>query len=162
MESSARTRSLKMIISHRYKYIFLKTSKTAGTSIEIALSKHCGPEDIITSINEQDEIIRAGFGYRGPQNNLVPIREWRFRDVFRFIRNRPRREKYVHHIRAKEIRKLIGEKIWNSYYKFCFERNPWERFISYYYNMHPEVPRPSMSEFLDHGINPDCPDELLV
>ncbi|MEL6382956.1 MAG: chondroitin 4-O-sulfotransferase, partial [Cyanobacteria bacterium J06626_18] len=32
-----------MIISHEYKFIFLKTRKTAGTSIEIALSKFCGP-----------------------------------------------------------------------------------------------------------------------
>lgn len=32
-----------MIVSHRYRYIFIKTKKTAGTSIEIALSRHCGP-----------------------------------------------------------------------------------------------------------------------
>jgi hypothetical protein len=32
-----------MIVSHRYRYIFIKTKKTTGTSIEIALSRHCGP-----------------------------------------------------------------------------------------------------------------------
>ena len=47
-----------MIISHKYKYIFLKTNKTAGTSIEIALSKHCDHNDIITPISAEDEAIR--------------------------------------------------------------------------------------------------------
>ena len=47
-----------MILSHRYRYLFLKTNKTAGTSIEIALSKFCGPDDIITPISPEDEAIR--------------------------------------------------------------------------------------------------------
>ena len=44
-----------MIISHEHKFIFLKTRKTAGTSIELALSQLCGPNDIITPISPNDE-----------------------------------------------------------------------------------------------------------
>ena len=39
-----------MIISHRYKFIFIKTHKTAGSSMEMALGPLCGPDDIITSM----------------------------------------------------------------------------------------------------------------
>ena len=36
-----------MIISHKHKFIFIKTRKTAGTTIEYNLSKYLGSEDII-------------------------------------------------------------------------------------------------------------------
>ena len=55
-----------MIISHEHKFIFLKTKKTAGTSIELALSQLCGPGDIITPLTALDEALRAGG--RGAQN----------------------------------------------------------------------------------------------
>ena len=41
-----------MIVSHKYKFIFIKTRKTAGTSIEYNLSKYLGKEDIITPSSE--------------------------------------------------------------------------------------------------------------
>src|SRR5689334_7330747 len=59
-------RGLGMIVSHTHKFIFLKTKKTAGTSIELALSELCGPADVITPLTEIDEAQRAG--KRGAQN----------------------------------------------------------------------------------------------
>lgn len=47
-----------MIISHKHKFIFIKTKKTAGTSIEIALSSICDADDIITRISSEDEKTR--------------------------------------------------------------------------------------------------------
>ena len=44
-----------VIASHQHRFIFLKTRKTAGTSVEIALSKVCGPDDVITEISPEDE-----------------------------------------------------------------------------------------------------------
>ena len=48
-----------MILSKVHNFIFLKTTKTAGTSFEIALSKYVGPEDVVTPISEEDEATRC-------------------------------------------------------------------------------------------------------
>lgn len=52
-----------MIISHKHRFIFIKTRKTAGTSIEISLARYCGPDDIITPITLADEPLRGRFGF---------------------------------------------------------------------------------------------------
>jgi hypothetical protein len=138
-----------MIISHRHKFIFLKTNKTAGTSIEIALSEFCGDQDIITPISPPDEKIRAELGYAGPQNFLAPIADYRFTDIGRLILTGRRKRLFYNHISAKDIRQIIGEEVWSGYFKFCVERNPWERVVSLYYHIHLSEPRPSFSSFID-------------
>lgn len=121
-----------MIISHKYKFIFLKTRKTAGTSIEIALSKFLGSDDIITPITMEDENIRKELGYRGPQNYTVPYARYTLTDWQQRMFKKKKAEFY-NHVPAVKIKKWVGEKIWNSYFKFCFERNPWDKAISQYY-----------------------------
>ena len=143
------SRKQTMIISHKYRFIFLKTKKTAGTSIEIALSRVCGEEDIITPISPEDEDVRRDLGYRGAQKHLSPMWDYGFRDVARLLIRRKKKLRYYNHISAREVRRLIGEGTWNDYYKFCFERNPWDRVISFYYWQYKSEPRPSISEFLD-------------
>jgi hypothetical protein len=136
-----------MIVSHKFKFIFIKTVKTAGTSTEIALSKHLGGDDIITPISPEDEAIRQQLGYPGPQNCWIPIHS-SLRDFARFALKRKRKLRYYNHIDAACIKKYIGESIWNDYYKFCFSRNPWDRAISLYYWCHRSEPRPEFSEFI--------------
>ena len=46
------------------------------------------------------------------------------------------------HMSAGEIRKKVGEEIWNNYFKFTIIRNPWDKMVSsYHYNHHKWVPR---------------------
>ena len=121
-----------MIISHEHKFIFLKTRKTAGTSMEIALSRFCGPKDMITNISSTDEITRRKVGGRGPQNN---------RTLF-WLKARK-------HGVAQEARRVAGERAWRDYFKFTIERNPFDKAISrYWWELRRLGSRPTMSEFL--------------
>lgn len=137
-----------MIISHKYKFIFLKTNKTAGTSIEIALSKFCGPNDVITPISPEDEKIRKEFGCRGPQNYLSPLWDYTYKDLTRFFQKGRRVHRFYNHISASEVLAHVGPKLWDNYFKFCFERNPWDRIVSLYYWRYKSEPRPTFSDFV--------------
>jgi hypothetical protein len=140
-----------VIISHKYKFIFLKTNKTAGTSIEIALSKVCGPDDVITPFGAASEKLRTELGVRGPQNFLLePQRNGSGQSV----QQQARQAGFYNHIAAREVVKHITAATWDSYFKFCFERNPWDRAISLYYWTTRKRPRPEISAFI-HS------DELL-
>lgn len=121
-----------MIVSHKHKYIFLKTNKTAGTSIEIALSRYCGPEDIITPVSPEDEVLRREVGGVGPQNHLAPLSDYGFRDYRKLLFGK-RKLRYFNHMTATRAKALLGDEIWQSYFKFCIERNPWDRVISHYF-----------------------------
>lgn len=120
-----------MIISHQHRFVFLKTRKTAGTSIEIALSQHCGPTDVITPVSESDEQLRKEHGGRGPQNHG---------------------EAY-NHMSARRVRRMFGDEVWDSYYRFVVDRDPWDVMVSAY-NYHRRLgmgePAPGLSEFV-HG-----------
>jgi len=139
-----------MIISHKYKFIFLKTSKTAGTSMEVALSKFCGPEDIITPISDTDERFRMELGFKAAQNFVIPYAHYSLMNWFDSL-SRGRRLQFYNHIPAREVKRIIGEKRWDEYFKFCFERNPWDRLISLYYWRCKQEPRPSIAEFMTSG-----------
>lgn len=138
-----------MIISHKYKFIFLKTSKTAGTSIEIALSKFCNENDVITPISPKDELVRFDLGYKGPQNYIFPLSDYKIIDWINvlFKYKNKRWKQFYNHITAQRVQNMIDPHIWNTYYKFCFERNPWDRVVSQYYWRLSE-PRMSMKLFL--------------
>lgn len=120
-----------MILSHRHKFIFIKTEKTAGTSVEIALSSICGPDDIITGISPKDEAYRRELGFPGKQNHHLPFSRYRSIDWLKLLTGERRR--YFNHMSARDVIDRIGRDIWEDYFTFTIERNPFDKFISYYY-----------------------------
>jgi hypothetical protein len=136
-----------MIINHEYKFIFLKTRKTAGTSLEISLSTCSGDKDIVTSIVDSDETIRKEFGGVSAQNFNVPFKYYNNTDWLRLLFY-VNKVNFSNHDTAKFVKERIDRKIWDEYFKFCFERNPFDKFISRYYWSTKE-PRPSMKDFVN-------------
>lgn len=136
-----------MIVSHRHQFIFLKTKKVASTSVEIALSGLCGPDDIITPIAE--EHLRE----RKAQNYALPFRERPWAGKWRTLvgaRVTARRSGFYHHMPAALARDYLGRDIFDRYFKFTIERNPWDRQVSHYYwQTRRDTPRPDFSDYID-------------
>lgn len=140
-----------MILSHQYKFIFIKTHKTAGTSIEIALSKYCDPQDVITPITSNDELSRKELGYRGRQNFRASLKDYKREDYAALLRGRAKR-RFYNHMSAEEIKAIVDGEIWDRYYKFCFERNPWDKVVSHYYWAIKNKENPqTIKQFIDSG-----------
>src|SRR6202171_6482610 len=121
-----------MIISHKYKLIFIKTAKTAGTSIEVFLSKQCGPMDIVTPIAPPIEGHQPR-NYQGFINPISEIIETPGKFLSALRRAFVSREKFYNHIPASLVQKRVPAHVWNGYFKFCVERNPWDKVLSHYH-----------------------------
>ena len=96
------------------------------------MSKFCGESDILTSISPEDEQARIKMGYSQTQNvEITPI-HYHTKDWARLFLKR-KRKKYYNHMPASEIKSYVSSQIWNDYFKFCIERNPFDKIVSHYY-----------------------------
>jgi hypothetical protein len=140
-----------MILSHAHKFIYVKTYKTGSTSIEAALSAICGPDDVITEASEQLRGVRQ----KPAQNFRIDHPAKPGRPLWKTLLGRPERHYhpsvgYYEHMPAWRIRTYAGEEVWREYFKFSFERNPWDRQVSWYHYKTKSVPadaRPTFDDF---------------
>ena len=110
-----------MIISHKLKFIYIKNLKVSGSSLEIALSRYCGADDVIAPLNPEEEDLRISLGGRGAQN-------------FEYVNQKERKYTYQSHSNAVKIKNSIPSKMWNDYLKITTIRCPYDSFISWYYH----------------------------
>lgn len=106
-----------MIISHKYKFIYLRTEKTGSTSIQHVLKKLIEAEQIES--------------YEGALEKFIPIGRQRYGSL---RRANPHLFGFHAHPSARHVRQILGSEIFDSYFKFTVERNPWDRQVSLYFH----------------------------
>lgn len=121
-----------MIISHKYRFIFIKTRKTAGTSIEVMLSSLCDESDVCTPIYPP-EIGHVSRNYKGRWSLGNEISRQRnglnLKSATDWLKSRP----FRNHSSAEDVKSRVSVSIWNSYTKFCVDRNPWDKTLSHFH-----------------------------
>lgn len=157
-----------MIISHEHKFIFLKPTKVAGSSVELFLSDLCGPDDVITPVygivfGDDDEIQRKRLGIRGPQNYREKLRnlglhEWLLALEVRLGLRHPHAVRklfrFSDHQIAETVRERVGARIFESYEIISILRDPFTFAVSRYnYDMAVRRKTPEELSFADFVMN---------
>ncbi|HLT02645.1 MAG TPA: hypothetical protein VK001_10710 [Geminicoccaceae bacterium] len=127
-----------MIASFTHDFIFIKTRKTAGTSVEIVLSAWCSGRDICTPISADDEILRRRYG-GAPRNfhrnaAAEAIYRWAVETqnakIIAWTYERIRKGLAFHnHMPAAAVRAALPD-LWRRAYKFTIDRHPYETVVS--------------------------------
>lgn len=104
-----------MLISHRHRFIYTKTYKTGGTSVESYFEPCCLAPGAWQLSHEREacESEHGVIGFRGA--HPPPALRW------------------WNHMGAAEIRERTGAALWARYFKFCVVRNPFDRAVSAFF-----------------------------
>lgn len=123
------------LISFQHRFIFVKTQKTAGTSVETDLSPRLEPEAIVTPIipPEPGHVAR---NYQDDQGNAL----------------------YFNHMPLTLIRERLGAGQFNSMARICIEREPVSKCISHFHMLRnspihdwPDGVTRSWDEYVEEG-----------
>lgn len=108
------TETTPMLVSHRHRFIYLKTKKTAGTSVELYFEPFCVPPELSRPERAGALVSEYGIvGSRGKQHG--GRRDWRA------------------HMPAKKIRDGLGDETWHHYLRFATIRNPYDKAVSAFF-----------------------------
>jgi hypothetical protein len=108
-----------MLISYKYKFIFVHNYKVAGNSISKAFKEYAYNSplriDNINKVTEGIKVLRLANRVIAKKIKIFPS--------------------YPPHATASELKEQIPTKIWNDFFKFGFVRNPWDWQVSLYHFM---------------------------
>ncbi len=125
-----------MILSEKFEFIFIKGMKVGGTSVEMALSTLCGPNDIVTPIMPIDEKQRLEMGgrcqnfSRSPDVAQTYIEQVKTLSPKELGRLRPPHDLYHNHMPLAEVAATYGKSL--SKFRLVFiERCPYSKLVSW-------------------------------
>lgn len=111
-----------VLVSHDHEFIFLKTTKTGSSSVEMALQPLCQPpgSDVVERTHER--VSRHGIvGARNARATVADVRhKWR---VWRPY-------DWINHMSARAVRRNLGARRFDGYRKITAVRNPFNRAVS--------------------------------
>jgi hypothetical protein len=115
-----------MIVSYSRNFIFIKTKKTAGSTVEAVLATGCVKSDIVTFPSAK---------YVGMDPNKLGTEA--SADVedeeVEGKRQGKKRGDFFNHMMAEEISRRIDPAFWNAALKITVERHPYEKAVSQAY-----------------------------
>lgn len=158
-----------MIFLREPNLIFIKSRKTAGTSIEIALSMSAKEGDIVTPLALADEVLRQQ--RRGPlpmnwaksakveQAYNDELARWVDRDVAELQQEKlpphfKQARKFFNHMKPEQARNRLGKDIFDAATKVCVVRDPYEKLVSQAW-FHADRQRQTYEEALEWILYPD-------
>lgn len=106
------------LVSHRHEFVYLKSKKTAGTSIEMLLQPLCTTPDIPVTLDTETLVSSEGIVARRHLPKRRPS----------LLNHRYNR--WREHTSARRVRRWIGKRKWSQYAKVTNVRNPFDRAVS--------------------------------
>jgi len=135
-----------VVVSHKHGFVFVKCIRTASSSMEEFLWRFRGVKDVFTPYPPRWDKRQNDTGCYNPLKDLpyamklfeklpeygVNSKRYRAGWITRVLRHFKRKEKFYDHMPAWMVKNRIGRKLFDEYFVFCFERNPWAKVVSRY------------------------------
>lgn len=149
-----------MIVSFTDGFVFVKTRKTAGTSVEIVLSAWCGEGDICSPVAPPDELLRRDYGGRPRGFAKDPADEAALLLAIESVdpaavaaAMASGRYRFRNHFPASRIRAALPPDFWRRAFKFAVERHPYDKAVSFARYKHDPATGEDFAAFLDAQID---------
>lgn len=130
-----------MIVSFQRDFVFVKSKKTAGSTVEHVLAPLCGPHDIVTPAGLDEPVAPGGQARNFTADPAVlAAYEAALANAQRGLRDHLEidalcRETggWFTHMTAAQIRSRLEPDFWSRAFKFTIERHPYEKAVSQAY-----------------------------
>jgi len=104
-----------VLVCHPARFIFMKTHKTASTSVEMYFERFCVPPERFLGTESVPQIVSAAGVVGGRRDG------------------KRRGDLWYNHMPAERVRELLGAETWARYFRFATVRNPFSQMLSNFF-----------------------------